>query len=839
MHGILSPEEELPEGCYNTHPLWTTLACSLEYKERWRSPCRNGQHINILELKAFVKEEKALAKGYKGARFLCGLDSQVALGALVKGRAASLPLNSLLRSSMCYPLGSGIFSSFMYYASETNRADGPTRDALPAPPSVERPEWIAEIEDGNYEGFEQWMTEAEKGVVFPSFNCDDLMNGKELDCRPRQRVRRIDRRRADKPAHLQKKNDAAQESVDGPQSHADLGDAEVQREGTQKHQGDRLSAEAAAALRAFPTMQFFFGIEKEKAFTFKGALDLYSGSFGVARQLVANGAPWVLTFEWKRSASEDLLSPELQDTILKMIWLGCFLAISLAPICASFSMAVTPPIRTKRFPRGRPGLTAAMRVKVKQGNLHLEFTMRIVDVAYELDIGFFLENPNSSWFWRQALTKRFRDPGSVDLFRFAFCRFGTAWQKNTQIATSTRLKGLRMMCQCNGPHHQLRGYSRVHKKSWTSVAEPYPRGLCRTLAIALCCKAGWCPQTKLNVAGCARLKSLRPGEAQNPGPARSRARSAPARPTLETLPGILPATLQMEARLLRDFLRWCERVINTVSPAEVFDRVPSFLGLSLRSYGDLSFQNNGSLANYRHLILACQRWKPSCRPYTGTAWELVKRWEIQEPVTHRPPIPESLVKSLCATAWNLGWYEWTGVTLISFYGAGRLGEVIRCRRSDLIMPADTYEEGVHSVFLQLRTFKSKYRQPAKIQHMKVSCKISVKILTKVYLNYKPLDKLFSGSSSQYRKRWDFLLRTFRIPTTIRLTPGGLRGGSAVAAYRSGRAVTEIQWSLRLRNISTLESYLQETGTLTVFMEFSEDTRLLLKEASKLFQFLAS
>ena len=163
--------------------------------------------------------------------------------------------------------------------------------------------------------------------------------------------------------------------------------------------------------------------------------------------------------------------------------------------------------------------------------------------------------------------------------------------------------GLRMMCQCRGRHHQLRGYSRTHKKSWTAVAEPYPRGLCRLLSIALCCKAGWCDQRKLNVAGCARLKNLRPGEAQNPGPRKRKSQSLPPRPTLEELPGILPATLQMESKLLREFLRWCEASIRSASPSEIFDRVPSCLGTTLRSYGDLCFQSHGSLSNFRHLIL--------------------------------------------------------------------------------------------------------------------------------------------------------------------------------------------------------------------------------------------
>ena len=198
--GLLDPTEEMPEESYNTHPLWTTLASSLVYEERWRSPCKVGQHINILELKAFLKEEKALSRSFIGKRFLAGLDSQVSLGSLVKGRAAAVSLNSMLRSSLCYPLGSGLFGYYMYYASETNRADGPTRHKKPDPPNLPRPIWMQDIVERNdFAAFDCWMDSVEDGVVSKPFDCSLLMNGVELDCRPRQRVRRSDRCRVDRP----------------------------------------------------------------------------------------------------------------------------------------------------------------------------------------------------------------------------------------------------------------------------------------------------------------------------------------------------------------------------------------------------------------------------------------------------------------------------------------------------------------------------------------------------------------------------------------------------------------------------------------------------------------
>lgn len=231
------------------------------------------------------------------------------------------------------------------------------------------------------------------------------------------------------------------------------------------------------------------------------------------------------------------------------------------------------------------------------------------------------------------------------------------------------------------------------------------------------------------------------------------------------------------------FVDWCKRTVRSIGIDELFDKLPSFAGQCLRSYGDILYQHGGALSNYRHCILALQRWKPLCRPYMHGPWELVRRWEFQEPVAHRPPLPEGVVKGLVTLAWQFEWYDWCGVTLISFYGAGRLGEVLRCLRSDLILPADTIGEISHSAFLELRRFKSLNRQPSKIQHMKVTDKYCVKLLGMIYKNYAREDRLFDGSADQYRRRWDFLLKTYGIDKSLRLTPGGLRGGSAVWAYR--------------------------------------------------------
>ena len=111
---------------------------------------RSSKHINLLELQAFVKEEKRICEAYHGIRIPVGIDSQVCLGTVVKGRASSKPLNDILRRSMAFALKADNYRFFMYYPSENNRADGPTRDHEPDPPDMAQPVWISEVEKGNY-----------------------------------------------------------------------------------------------------------------------------------------------------------------------------------------------------------------------------------------------------------------------------------------------------------------------------------------------------------------------------------------------------------------------------------------------------------------------------------------------------------------------------------------------------------------------------------------------------------------------------------------------------------------------------------------------------------------
>lgn len=389
------------------------------------------------------------------------------------------------------------------------------------------------------------------------------------------------------------------------------------------------------------------------------------------------------------------------------------------------------------------------------------------------------------------------------------------------------------MCNCRGGHVQLRGMCPEKKIPWTQVAEPYPRGLCRMLAAALCTSVGWAKPDKLNVAQCARCASARIGEASNPGP---RPRRGAQRFSLEEVQTVSASTLAVQARMLNQFLTWCSTTTGDAEFEAVFHKVPSFLPCCLRSYGDLMFQSGGSLFNLRHLLLAAQRWCPGAKPFMQTAWNMVERWELQAPVVHRTPMPESLLKAMCVVAWHRRWFSWVGVTLLAFYGAGRLGEVPYCRRSDLVLPDDLGESG-HVVFLQLRRFKSLRRVAARVQHMKIADVTAVKVITKIF-KLLPYDSaLFNQNAYQYRKRWDLLMSDFEIPKDSGLTPGGLRGGAAVYHYKQGKPIGDLLWLMRLRSQITLESYLQEVAAMNALATLPASSRTLIKDVAATFSFL--
>ena len=549
----------------------------------------------------------------------------------MKGRCSSKALNSELVRSIPSHLGSDLYGSYMYFPSSANRADGPTRGVPPAAPDMAPPAWWDDLLAGNYVEFDKWMAEQSnlvRGAQEP--HClDQPLEG--VDFRGGREVKA--ERMNPPPCH-------AESSCGDPLPPVELCD------------------EAVTILESFDVRQVLWK-KGEKGFRRAGAIDLYTGRGGVARALVKHGCPWVVTVDWERSSEEDLLQASLQDKIIRLVELGAVELVGSALICASFSKAVTPAVRSPRYVRGLPRISKRMRIKVKQGNVHADFNKALIAAVEKVGAQFWLENPDSSYLWKMRGYQRFADPSSSWCCRLDFCRFKTRWRKRTRIATSLpRLRGLRLMCEGGHEHLVLRGMSRHHGKPWTAVAEPYPRGLCELIAVAACDACGW-RKRRLDVGGCSKTGSLRAGEAQNPGPRRPR---SGREGRLADVPIQGAATLALGRREWDKFIDWA-KVFLSEEPIDIFLRVPLFLVHALRHYGDLQYQSGSSLSYYRHLILEAQRQVPSSRQHMAVAWDYATRWHNLEPTIHRQPLPHLLMKALVSLAWLLDWKRWAGVTL--------------------------------------------------------------------------------------------------------------------------------------------------------------------------------
>ena len=97
-HGVLSVEDEVPEpsDAYKSHPLWQLIAECLDYKLQYAKARTGNRHINIGELRAILHSEEIHSLSSPSVREIYGSDSQVALGALIKGRSSSPSLNNEL-----------------------------------------------------------------------------------------------------------------------------------------------------------------------------------------------------------------------------------------------------------------------------------------------------------------------------------------------------------------------------------------------------------------------------------------------------------------------------------------------------------------------------------------------------------------------------------------------------------------------------------------------------------------------------------------------------------------------------------------------------------------------
>ena len=575
------------------------------------------------------------------------------------------------------------------------------------------------------------------------------------------------------------------------------------------------------------------GADRVECLLRPGYLDLFSGAGAVARELSRLSGRWVLSYDIVNSEDQDLLSSKVQREIFRTIEGKAFVGIGAAPVCASMSHAITPAWRTTSEPQGVQGLTCSQQAKVDAGNAFAQFVSSVGELCWKYTIPFWCENPGLSFLWWMPAMKQLASHPEFGFWLLDFCAFNTPWRKRTRILTNTVLKEQRTLCPGCERHRILRGRSRVRKKSWTNVAEPYPSGLASTIAMALTGSSGDRPEFKtLDGTACARCTHCRIGEAKAPGPRkttateRARSRSGVRLADVEL---VEPKTAQLEAKLWEGFLEWltedCE--LQTV---ELLLAAAVTVAPLLRLYGGHLFRSGATLSSFRHLVAFASRKFLDFKFHSKVCWDFVTKWQNLEPLTHRLPLPWKLCQAMASLAVSWRWPRFALSLLIAFLG---IREVLKACRRDLVLPSDLLSDNEDKKYLKVREPKSKRRGGGRVQHATITNRALVSACQRVFGGLASESLLFPYSNNTFRRRWDELLKTLGVGTEIPITPGRVRGGAAVHAYQSGVPLHDLLWRMRIQHIATLQHYLQEMAAESVLGQLSASSRASIRAASSL------
>ena len=404
------------------------------------------------------------------------------------------------------------------------------------------------------------------------------------------------------------------------------------------HLGDKEKEEVRTFLQELDPKQIHLHSSCSWPPTKPGFLDLYSGAKGVATAMASLAETWVITFELNDGPSQDLNSKSLRSSLKKMISYGLFLGWGAAPVCSSFSVAITPPVRNLEFPFGRPDASERMKVKMEDGNQCALWLLDLASLSIIKKVHFWIENPDMSWFFRLPPWKVFvlKHSKTINFWRCDYCRFRKKWRKRTKFLTSSVIKGCSTFCTGDHEHIRLRGRSQKDKKSWTLVAQEYPVGVSMTVASSMLISCGLLPElSNFNSSAFAGTKCRRLGEASHPGPRADRNQNLDAVPLVET------RTLELQNKIWAWFVRWLHEQLQTAVVRDVL-RQPGLLSSFIKEFGNHLFRNGKSLYVLRHLVVFVQKNMVGAREFLAPCWALINKWEVIEPITHRTPDPQQL-----------------------------------------------------------------------------------------------------------------------------------------------------------------------------------------------------
>lgn len=237
---------------------------------------------------------------------------------------------------------------------------------------------------------------------------------------------------------------------------------------------------------------------------------------------------------------------------------------------------------------------------------------------------------------------------------------------------------------------------------------------------------------------------------------------------------------------------------NTKVAEPADGRVPHNGNVQKKQMAGLSLSKSGAPCYLLVFAFASvQQLRPEFRNALSDAWQIDRRWQLEEPGQRRAVVAAPVLKVMICIALLWNWWSFAGIITLGFAGMLLPNEVLRLLHRDLVFPSDAMLETT-ALYVPVKNLKtSRFARKQRVRVDDGSLIFLAWCMT------------WTNSCSQLQ------LRCFDASGTASwtgrqpqggATPGTLRGLGATRKYIQSGNIAQIQWKGSLNQLKTLEHY---------------------------------
>eukprot|EP00435_Cladocopium_sp_Y103_P074095 s580_g46.t1 len=236
---------------------------------------------------------------------------------------------------------------------------------------------------------------------------------------------------------------------------------------------------------------------------------------------------------------------------------------------------------------------------------------------------------------------------------------------------------------------------------------------------------------------------------ENPGPVKK----YEPRGELDMSVGFSQTTYARMEKCLAAFSDWLMTEAGTSLDAVLED--VQLTDLALKAYGRALFSTGKPRYWLVYAITSVQHLRPQFRNFLAGAWQVDRKWQVEEPGQCRAVLSAPLVRAIVALSLLWGWHSFATIVSIGFTGMLHPSEFVGLVRSDLIFPEDTLEPQREALYVHIQNPKT--ARFARRQHVKISDISVVTLARLVFHRFSLKKRLFGGSMAVFRRQWNAVL----------------------------------------------------------------------------------